>query len=238
MASAGGALMGGLRYEQLCRVSGWVQVENERQIVSGTGMRVRRRGVRNMSGAPGHCQHSALFPSGRAFGANAFWPAADGSQSFNEGFVVAADGVRQPARLAEAPWMRELMDVGEALPLVLDTPAGVVRIEGRTVLKTFDHHHFEMADTSVLEQGWRATCGTERRPSACSSAARCASASPTCRLPEPRRNSAESDREPASRRTRDRRRGRHRGGDLSLAGARESRGRRARPRRAQYDGGH
>jgi len=130
------------------------------------------------------------------------------------------------------------MDVGDALPLVLDTPAGVVRIEGRTVLKIFDHHHFEMADTSVLEQGWRATCGTERRPSACSSAARCASASPTCRLPEPRRNSAESDREPASRRTRDRRRGRHRGGDLLLAGARGSRGRRARPRRAQYDGGH
>jgi hypothetical protein len=152
MTSTGGALMGGLRYEQLCRVDGWVRVDGEERRVSGAGMRVRRRGVRNMVGAPGHCQHSALFPSGRAFGANAFWLAADGTQSFNEGFVVI-DGDRLPARLAEAPWMRRLEPAGDPLPLVLETPAGRVRIEGETLLKTFDHRHFEMAGTSVLEQG-------------------------------------------------------------------------------------
>lgn len=153
MRSAGGALMGGLRYEQLCRVTGWVRVAGEEHRVAGTGMRVRRQGVRNMGGAPGHCQHSALFPSGRAFGANAFWPAADGAQSFNEAFVITAEGERLPARLAEAPWMTRLEGPGESIPLVFETPAGKIRIEGRTLLKTFDHHHFEMADTSVLEQG-------------------------------------------------------------------------------------
>jgi hypothetical protein len=153
MTGAGGALMGGLRYEQLCRVSGWVRVAGEERRVAGTGMRVRRRGVRNMGRAPGHCQHSALFPSGRAFGANAFWPGADGMQAFNEAFVVTARGERLPARLAEAPWMTRLAGPGDGLPLVLETPAGIIRIEGETLLKTFDHHRFEMADTSVLEQG-------------------------------------------------------------------------------------
>jgi hypothetical protein len=153
MSAAGGVLMGGLRYEQLCRVTGWVRVAGEEHRVAGAGMRVRRRGVRNMSGAPGHCQHSALFPSGRAFGANAFWPAADGRQSFNEAFVITADGARLPARLTEAPWMTRLEGPGDCIPLVFETPAGRIRIEGQTLLKTFDHHHFEMADTSVLEQG-------------------------------------------------------------------------------------
>jgi hypothetical protein len=153
MKAIGGALMGGLRYEQLCRVSGWVRVDGQARPLAGTGMRVRRRGVRNMGGAPGHCQHTALFPSGRAFGANAFWPAADGSQAFNEAFMVTGEGERLPARLAEAPWMRRLEPAGDSIPLLFDTPAGQIRIEGRTLLKTFDHRHFEMADTSILEQG-------------------------------------------------------------------------------------
>lgn len=153
MAGAGGALMGGVRYEQLCRVSGWARFAGEERRVAGTGMRVRRQGVRNMSGAPGHCQHSALFPSGRAFGGNVFWPAADGRQAFNEGFVVTREGERLPARLAEAPWMTRLEGPGDDLSLVLETPAGEVRVAGQSLLKTFDHHHFEMADTSILEQG-------------------------------------------------------------------------------------
>jgi hypothetical protein len=153
MAGDGGVLMGGLRYEQLCRVTGWVRIADEEHRLAGAGMRVRRQGVRNMGRAPGHCQHSALFPSGRAFGGNAFWPAPDGTQAFNEGFVVGGDGVRRPAKLAQAPWMTRLTGPGDELPLVFDTPEGQIRIEGETLLKMFDHHHFEMADTSVLEQG-------------------------------------------------------------------------------------
>lgn len=153
MQATGSALMGGVRYEQLCRVKGWIALSGERHEISGTGMRVRRRGVRNMGGAPGHCQHSALFPSGRAFGANVFWPDAHGVSPFNEAFVIMADGRRLAARVVEAPWMYRLVPAGDEAPLVLETAAGRLRIEATTVLKMFDHHFFEMADTSVLEQG-------------------------------------------------------------------------------------
>lgn len=153
MQASGSALMGGLRYEQLCRVKGWVRLSGVEKPISGTGMRVRRRGVRNMGGAPGHCQMTALFPSGRAFGANVFWPNAEGVSPFNEAFVMLPDSRRLAARVAEAPWMHRLVPAGDAAPLVLETAEGKIRIEATTVLKMFDHHLFEMADTSVLEQG-------------------------------------------------------------------------------------
>ena len=146
------ALMGGLRYEQLCRVTGEVNIGRERYDVRGTGMRVRRQGIRRMGTAIGHCQHSALFPSGRAFGAIAFAPRSDGTQAFNEGFMIS-DGVKRAASVAEAPWMRRLIGTGESVPLSLRTELGTVRIEGETLLSTFDSHLFEMADTSVLQQG-------------------------------------------------------------------------------------
>ena len=153
MQAAGSKLMGGHRYEQLCRVTGWVRLSGEEYAISGTGMRVRRQGVRNMRGAPGHCQHTALFPSGKAFGANVFWPNPDGTHPFNEAFVSDAAGKRLAARVAEAPWMHRLEPAGHAAPLVLETAEGKVRIDAVTVLKTYDHHFFEMADTSVLEMG-------------------------------------------------------------------------------------
>ena len=154
MASAAeGAMLGGLRYEQLCRVSGQANVAGEDYPISGTGMRVRRQGIRNMGAATGHCQHSALFPSGRAFGLIALAPRSDGSPSFNEGFVITADGERKPVRVARAPWMKRLEPSGEDASLVLEAEQETIRIAGKTMMTVFDHHLFEMADVSVLEQG-------------------------------------------------------------------------------------
>jgi hypothetical protein len=147
------ALMGGVRYEQLCRVAGTVRIDGSERSVTGTGMRVRRQGVRNMGAATGHCQHSALFPSGRALGAIAFAPQPDGSQSFNEGFVIDGDGRKHAATIHEAPWMTRLQASGEAVPIVLQTDRSIIRIESETMLSTFDHHLFEMADSSILQQG-------------------------------------------------------------------------------------
>ena len=152
-AAAEGALLGGLRYEQLCRVNGQANVAGEDYPISGTGMRVRRQGIRNMGAATGHCQHSALFPSGRAFGLIALAPRSDGSASFNEGFVITADGERKAVRVMQAPWMKRLVATGEDASLVLDSGDGTVRIAGQTLMTVFDHHLFEMADVSVLEQG-------------------------------------------------------------------------------------
>lgn len=152
-AGDGSALMGGIRYEQLCRISGWVAIGGKRQIIEGTGMRVRRQGVRNMGAALGHCQHSALFPSGKAFGAIIMAAGPTGQVAFNEAFLFTADGVKVPARVISAPWMTRLTAGGDDASLVLDSEIGTVRIEGKTLLSMFDHHDFEMADSSILHQG-------------------------------------------------------------------------------------
>lgn len=149
----GGALMGGIRYEQLCRITGHIHIDGEERSISGTGMRVRRQGVRNMGVALGHCQHSALFPSGRAFGAIIMAPGPEGPEAFNEAFLGGGDGQQVPARVVRAPWMTRLVEKGDDASLVLESAAGTVRIEGEVLASLFDHHLFEMAGTSVLHQG-------------------------------------------------------------------------------------
>ena len=150
----GSALMGGVRYEQLCRVGGWVSLDGETyRIGDATGMRVRRQGVRNMGAALGHCQHSALFPSGKAFGAIVMAKGASGPVAFNEAFVYTPERGQVAARVLHAPWMTKLAPTGDDLSLVLDSEIGEVEIVGTALLSMFDHHDFEMADTSVLHQG-------------------------------------------------------------------------------------
>lgn len=153
LSADGSAIMGGLRYEQLCRLSGFVKIDAQQHRISGTGMRVRRQGVRNVSSAVGHCQHSALFPSGKAFGAISMAPSADGVQSFNEAFVYRGDGELIPARVVQAPWMTRLVASGDSADIVLESDIGTIKIEGETLLSTFDRNLFEMADSSILHQG-------------------------------------------------------------------------------------
>lgn len=152
-AGDAGALMGGVRYEQLCRIKGTVRIDGKVHAIDGTGMRVRRQGVRNMGAAMGHCQHSALFPSGRAFGAIIMAPGPEGPEAFNEAFLIEADGRRTPARIVKAPWMTRLVEKGDDASLVLASDEGTVRIEGEVLASLFDHHLFEMAESSVLHQG-------------------------------------------------------------------------------------
>lgn len=153
-AGDGSALMGGVRYEQLCRVRGWVVVDGRTyHIEDATGMRVRRQGVRKMGAALGHCQHSALFPSGKAFGAIIMAKGASGPVAFNEAFVYTPERGRVAARVVDAPWMTQLAPTGDDLALVLDSDEGQIEIAGTALLSMFDHHDFEMADTSVLHQG-------------------------------------------------------------------------------------
>ena len=54
---------------------------------TGSGLRIRRQGVRRLEGFWGHCWQSALFPSGRAFGYIAYPPRPDGQPTFNEGYL-------------------------------------------------------------------------------------------------------------------------------------------------------
>jgi hypothetical protein len=136
-----GDLMGGPRYEQLFRASGTVAVAGEQRAFSGTGLRIRRQGVRKLEGFWGHCWQSALFPGGRAFGYIAYPPRPDGEPAYNEGYLFDgpdSGGDLIPARVVQAPWLTRLQPRGEDVSVVLETDRGTVRIEGETVVSTHD----------------------------------------------------------------------------------------------------
>jgi hypothetical protein len=140
-SSVEGGFMGGPRYEQLFRAAGAVRVGGEEHALAGTGLRIRRQGVRKLEGFWGHCWQSALFPSGRAFGYIAYPPRPDGAPTFNEGFLFDGDGDLVPARVVEAPWLTRLQALDEEVPVVLESERGRARIEGRTVVSSFDIAH-------------------------------------------------------------------------------------------------
>ncbi|AEV76130.1 hypothetical protein MycrhN_5662 [Mycolicibacterium rhodesiae NBB3] len=137
-----GDLMGGPRYEQLYRATGRVQVAGEEHSFTGSGLRIRRQGVRKLDGFWGHCWQSALFGSGRGFGYIAYPQRPDGEPAFNEGYLYlgdsAGDGDLIPATVVEAPWLSRLQPLGEDVSVVLQTAKGTERIEGETVVSTHD----------------------------------------------------------------------------------------------------
>ena len=136
--SVEGDLMGGPRYEQLFRTTGSVRVAGREHSFAGSGLRIRRQGVRRLEGFWGHCWQSAVFPSGRAFGYIAYPPRPDGRPTFNEGYLFDGDGDLVPARVVKAPWLTRLLPPGEDASVVLETAEGTERIAGQTVVSTHD----------------------------------------------------------------------------------------------------
>ncbi|WP_216916604.1 hypothetical protein [Nocardia noduli] len=136
-----GQLIGGPRYEQLFRATGSVAVDGVEQQFTGSGLRIRRQGVRKLAGFWGHAWQSAVFPSGKAFGYIAYPPREDGQPTFNEGYIFTGDGPLIPAHVVQAPWLTRLRPHGEDVSLVLETADSTVTIEGETVLSTHDVHH-------------------------------------------------------------------------------------------------
>jgi hypothetical protein len=128
-------------------------VAGEEQTFSGSGLRIRRQGVRRLAEFRGHCWQSAFFPSGKGFGYIAYPPREDGRPTFNEGYLFDGDGDLIPARVIEAPWLTRLQALGKDVSLVFETDEGKVTIEGQTVVSTFDiHHDDEMFATQSLQK--------------------------------------------------------------------------------------
>jgi hypothetical protein len=155
--SVEGDLMGGPRYEQLFTATGEFRATGEQRSFTGSGLRIRRTGVRKLAGFWGHCWQSAVFPSGRAFGYIAYPPRPDGQATFNEGFIFTVDSTGKsgliPARAVQAPWLTRLQPPGEDVSLVLETSDGVVEIAGETVFSTHDvHHDDDMYSMHALKQ--------------------------------------------------------------------------------------
>jgi hypothetical protein len=148
-----GKLMGGPRFEQLFRASGIVRVGDEEHSFTGSGLRIRRQGIRDVTEFWGHCWQSALFPSGRAFGYIAYPPRPDGSESYNEGYLFTGDGALIPAKVLEAPWLTSLLPRGDDASFVFESELGVTRIVGETVFSTFELGIPEFPQFPVLFQG-------------------------------------------------------------------------------------
>jgi hypothetical protein len=144
--------MGGPRYEQLFRCEGSITLDGHERSFSGSGLRIRRTGVRRIEGFWGHCWQSAVFPSGKGFGYIAYPPREDGTLSYNEGYLFTGDGGLIPARAVEAPWLRKLVPNGEDVSVVIESALGTTRIEGETYASNFDTHMAEMPDFPPLQQ--------------------------------------------------------------------------------------
>jgi hypothetical protein len=71
----------------------------------------------------------------------AYPPRTPGEQTFNEGFLFDGDGDLIPARVVSAPWLRKLQPLHEDVSVVLESERGTLRIEGETILSTYDIHH-------------------------------------------------------------------------------------------------
>lgn len=148
-----GKLMGGPRYEQLFRATGSVWVAGEEHPFTGSGLRIRRQGVRDVTEFWGHCWQSALFPSGRGFGYIAYPPRPDGTESYNEGYLFTGDGDLVPAKVLKAPWLTRLVPRGDDATVVFESALGVTEIEGETVFSTFELGLPEYPQFPILFQG-------------------------------------------------------------------------------------
>ncbi|MDO7840777.1 DUF7064 domain-containing protein [Sphingomonas immobilis] len=130
--------VGGHRHEQLFRCTGTFSIEGEtEQRFEGTGLKIRRTGVRDIGAFPGHCWMSAVFPSGKAFGIQSFPERADGTPAYSEGFVF--DGQEKIyVKVLQIPWMESFTPHGGDVGIVLQTDDGeTIRIDGKTHDSTF-----------------------------------------------------------------------------------------------------
>jgi hypothetical protein len=127
-----------VRFEQLFRATGTLRVLGEEHTFNGSGLRIRRQGIRRLGGFNGHIWQSALFPSGKAFGFDCHASSVPGKLATSDGYIFTGDGALIPARVVKAPWLRTAKPKGDDVSLVLESELGITTIEGETVLSTFE----------------------------------------------------------------------------------------------------
>jgi hypothetical protein len=158
----GGGVAGEHRYEQLCTVTGTVQVGGYSTPFSGGGLRIHRKGGNRSDYGDfyGHNWQSARFPSGRAFGFIHYRPRPDGSVKYREGWLLDG-GELLPARVEGTPWMTETRPSGEDVSFTLNTANGAFRIAGETFVSSFrpprqigDGTAFPLLQSGIARYQW------------------------------------------------------------------------------------
>jgi hypothetical protein len=142
----------GYRYEHLFRAEGMLHVDGEARAFKGTGLRIHRQSKRSLEGFVGHCWQSAVFPDGRAFGYIIYPPKADGTETYNDGYVYQ-NGRMYPAKAVKAPWLRRIVGAGDDVSLELESELGRIRIEGSTALSTFRVGNPDMGGLNLQQSG-------------------------------------------------------------------------------------
>ena len=171
--SVEGKLMGGPRHEQLFRATGTLRVGSEEHAFTGSGLRIRRQGVRDITEFWGHAWQSALFPSGRGFGYIAYPPRPDGTESYNEGYLFMGDGDLVPAKVLQAPWLTRLRANGDDVSVVLESDARDHAHRGRDrSCRPSSSASRSCRSSRCSTRAGRATAGTARRPTGCSNVRR------------------------------------------------------------------
>jgi hypothetical protein len=133
-----GFIPGEDRFEQLFTAEGVVRIDGQEIPLVGGGLRIHRKGGNRTDPADffGHCWHSALFRSGRAFGFIHYFPRPDGSRKFCEGWVIDG-GTRLAAQVLDTPWLQRMQPSGETITFTLRTARGDVHVEGETFMSVF-----------------------------------------------------------------------------------------------------
>jgi hypothetical protein len=121
----------GIRYEQLFRAEGSLEVGGERWTFNGSGLRIHRQGLRNLQGFTGHVWQAAAFPDGRGFGYMWLLP-----NDFREGYLYQGERMI-PARIVSAPFMKRMVPAGEDLSIVFESELGRTEIRGESVYSSF-----------------------------------------------------------------------------------------------------
>ena len=155
-------VVGEHRFEQLCSVSGELEVAGTKRPFTGGALRVHRKGGdRNDYGAfLGHNWQSARFPSGRAFGFIHYRPRPDGTPVYREGWLLDGGEV-QPARVDATPWMTDTRATGEDVSFILRTATDEVRIGGTTFVSSLrpprpvgDGRSFPLLQSGIARYRW------------------------------------------------------------------------------------
>jgi hypothetical protein len=161
-APEGHFVVGEQRIEQLCTVTGLVQVDGQTTSFTGGGLRIHRKGGNrsHYGDFHGHNWQSARFPSGRAFGFIHYRPRPDGSVKYREGWLLV-DGEIVPALVEDTPWLVDTRPTGEDVSFTLRTPNGDVRITGDTFVSMFrpprpigDGTTFPLLQSGIAKYQW------------------------------------------------------------------------------------
>jgi hypothetical protein len=139
----------GLRYEQLVRAAGTLRIGDEEWSFTASGIRVRRYGVRNITGLGGLSWQSAIFPSGRGFRYQVLLP-----DLYEEAFILDT-GRLLPARTVDVSWMTKLIPSGEDVSFVLESELGRHEIQAETVYSFFIPYGDEVPTEGAWPLHWQ-----------------------------------------------------------------------------------